>query len=265
MLLFVEYLACGLAQHLTSPYSSPLMAIPNKCGGVRMILNYSTKAQQVHHFGQLSIFRASEVLDPLGKYENFSLFDLVSLCYQILAHQYIIPMFAFSTAIKLYEWLTLPQENIAAPRWSVTGISEVVKCLKLVTACLDNVIVFNADIDSRATSILELFQQLQKHNLNLLLAQPQLAAIEDCFFGRFVAPFDVLLVRTHILPPLQKRDKTPDDPRAFWAMTSSAYSICVPTRSSLDYEGLAFACLFPHGHYADTASTGGILLVSKYG
>ena len=35
-----QYLAAGLIQHSTSPYSSPLVIIPKKSGGVRIAVNY---------------------------------------------------------------------------------------------------------------------------------------------------------------------------------------------------------------------------------
>ena len=34
-----QYLAAGLIQHSTSPYSSPLVVIPKKCGGVSITVN----------------------------------------------------------------------------------------------------------------------------------------------------------------------------------------------------------------------------------
>ena len=35
-----QYLAAGLIQHSTSPYSSPLVVIPKNSGGVRITVNY---------------------------------------------------------------------------------------------------------------------------------------------------------------------------------------------------------------------------------
>ena len=35
-----QYLAAGLIQHSTSPYSSPLVVIPKKSGGVWITVNY---------------------------------------------------------------------------------------------------------------------------------------------------------------------------------------------------------------------------------
>ena len=44
-----QYLAAGLVQHSTSPYSSPLVVIPKKSGSVRIIVNYK-KLNQMSSF-----------------------------------------------------------------------------------------------------------------------------------------------------------------------------------------------------------------------
>ena len=67
----------GLIQHSTSPYSSPMVAIPKKDGGVRITINYK-KLNAISSLGQLRIPREHEVLDSLGKASIFSLFDQVS-------------------------------------------------------------------------------------------------------------------------------------------------------------------------------------------
>ena len=72
-----QYLPAGLIQHSTSPYSSPLVAIPKKDGGVRITNNYK-KLNAISFLGQLPIPRVDEVIDSLGESRIFSLFDLVS-------------------------------------------------------------------------------------------------------------------------------------------------------------------------------------------
>ena len=72
-----QYLSAGLIQHSTSPYSSPLVVIPETSGGVRIIMNYK-KLNQISKFSQLPIPRVDQVLDSLGSGRVFSLFDLVS-------------------------------------------------------------------------------------------------------------------------------------------------------------------------------------------
>ena len=69
-----QYVAAGLIQHSTSPYSSPLVVISKKFGGVRITVNY-TNLNQIGKFSQLPISRVDQVLDSLGSGRVFSLFD----------------------------------------------------------------------------------------------------------------------------------------------------------------------------------------------
>ena len=65
-----QYLAAGLIQHSTSPYSSPMVAIPKKDGGVRITINYK-KPNDISCLGQLPTPRVDEVLDYMGKKAHF--------------------------------------------------------------------------------------------------------------------------------------------------------------------------------------------------
>ena len=60
-----QYLPAGLIQHSTSPYSSPLVVISKKFGGVRITVNY-TNLNQIGKFSQLPISRVDHVLVSLG-------------------------------------------------------------------------------------------------------------------------------------------------------------------------------------------------------
>ena len=61
-----QFLAASLVQHWTSPYSSPLVAISKKSGGVRITVNYK-KLNKISNLSQLPIPRVDQVLDSLGK------------------------------------------------------------------------------------------------------------------------------------------------------------------------------------------------------
>ena len=69
-----QYLAAGLIQHSTSPYSSRLVVIPKKSGGVRITVSYKN-LNQTSILSQLPILRVDQVLDSLGSGRVFSLFD----------------------------------------------------------------------------------------------------------------------------------------------------------------------------------------------
>ena len=72
-----SYLAAGFIQHSTSPWSSPLVYVPKKSGGIRITVNYQ-KLNKVTEIPQISIPRVDEVLDTLGGSSVFSVFDLFS-------------------------------------------------------------------------------------------------------------------------------------------------------------------------------------------
>ena len=78
-----QYLAAGLIQHSTSPYSSPLVVIPKKSGGVRITVNYR-KLNILWELSQLPIPREDDTLDELLHGKIYSLFDMKSSFHQIV-------------------------------------------------------------------------------------------------------------------------------------------------------------------------------------
>ena len=94
--LINQYIAAGLIPHSTSPYSSPLVVVPNQSGGVRITVNYK-KLIDISRLSQLPIPRMDQILDSLGKGRVFSFFDLVSSFHQISAHIDTVPTTAFGT------------------------------------------------------------------------------------------------------------------------------------------------------------------------
>ena len=88
--IMAKDLAAGLIQHSTSPYSSPLMVLSKKCGGVRITVYYKI-LNHISILSQLPISRVGQFLASLGKGRVFSLFDVVSSFYQITARRFALP------------------------------------------------------------------------------------------------------------------------------------------------------------------------------
>ena len=61
-----QYLAAGLIQHSTFPYSSSLVVIPKKSRGVHITFNCK-KVNQISCLSRLPILRVDQILDSLGK------------------------------------------------------------------------------------------------------------------------------------------------------------------------------------------------------
>ena len=72
-----SYLAAGLIQHSASPWSSPLVCVLKKLGGIRITVNYQ-KLNKITEIPQIVIPRVDEVLDTVGGSSVFSVFDLFS-------------------------------------------------------------------------------------------------------------------------------------------------------------------------------------------
>ena len=59
-------------------------------------------------------------------------------------HKNTIPLTAFCTLTRLFEWLMMPQGRSAAPGWFVKVINEVINGLDRIAAYLEDLIVFDA-------------------------------------------------------------------------------------------------------------------------
>ena len=117
-----SYLAAGLIQHSTSPWSSPLVCVPKKSGGIRITVNYQ-KLNKVTKIPQIAIPRVDEVLDPFSGFT------------QLTIHPDTIPLTAFCTLNGLYECLRMPQSTFGSPAWFVSVMDSLQPAL-IISACI---------------------------------------------------------------------------------------------------------------------------------
>ena len=181
-----SYLAAGLIQHSTSPWSSPLVCVPKKSGGIRITVNYQ-KLNKVTEIPQIAIPRVDEVLDTLGGGSVFSVFDLFSGFTQLTIHPDTIPLTAFCTPNGLYEWLRMPQGAAGAPAW-------LVSVMRLVTAGLDNIRMYLDDAigsdDSpihHVATLATFFARLRLHSLKLSPDKSRIGAARVDFLGHVIS------------------------------------------------------------------------------
>ena len=181
-----SYLAAGLIQHSTSPWSSRLMCVPKKSGGIRITVNYQ-KLNEVTEIPQIAIPRVDEGLDTLGGGSVFSVFDLFSGFTQLTNHPDTIPLTAFCTPNGLYEWLRMPQGTAAAPAWFVS-------VMRLVTTGLDNIRMYLDDAigsdDSpihHVATLAAFFARLHLHSLKLSPDKSQIGVVRIDFLGHVIS------------------------------------------------------------------------------
>ena len=180
-----SYLAAGLIQHSTPPWSSPLVCVPKKSGGIRITVNYR-KLNKVTEIPQIAIPRVDEVLDTLGGGSIFSVFDLFLGFTQLTIHPDTIPLTAFCTPNGLYEWLRMPQGAAGAPAWFVS-------VMRLVTDGLDNIRMYLEDEISsddcpihHVATLATFFARVRLHKLKLFPDKSRIGAARVDFLGRVI-------------------------------------------------------------------------------
>ena len=107
--------------------------------------------------------------------------------HQITIDKDTIPLTAFCTPTRLFEWLVMPQGSNAAPGWFVEVINEVIKYLDRVAASLDDGIVFDPDPTVQVANVHSLFEPLRKYNLIFSPAKAKLGATDADFLRHTIS------------------------------------------------------------------------------
>ena len=154
-----SYIAAGLIQHFTSPWSSPLVCAPKKSGGIQITVNYR-KLNKVTKIPQIAIPRVDEVLDTLDGGSACTVFDLFSGFTPLTIHPDTIPLTEFCTPNGLCKWLRMPQAAAGTPAWFVS-------VMRLATSGLDNIRTYLDDAIRSADSPIT-----PRSNLSYLLCAP---------------------------------------------------------------------------------------------
>ena len=181
-----SYLAAGLIQYSTSPWSSPLVCVPKKSGGIQITVNYQ-KLNKVTEIPQIAIPSVDEVLDTLGGGSVFSVFDLFSGFTQLAIHPDTIPLTAFCTPNGLYEWLRMPQGAAGAPAWFVLVMRLVTAGLDNIRMCLDDAIGSDDCPIHDVATLATFFARLRLHKLKLSPDKSRIGAARVDFLGHVIS------------------------------------------------------------------------------
>ena len=181
-----SYLAAGLIQHSVSPWSSPLVCVPKKSGGIRITVNYQ-KLNNVTEISQIAIPRVDEVLDTLDGGYVLSVFDLFLGFTQLTIHSDTIPLTAFFTPNGLYEWLRMPQGAVGAPAWFVSVMRLVTAGLDTIRMYLDDAIGSDDCPIHHVATLAAFFARLRLHKLKLSPDKAWIGAARVDFLGHIIS------------------------------------------------------------------------------
>ena len=102
-----ELLNAGLIEKSRSPYSAPVIVVPKKDGGYRLVIDYR-RLNKITKKDSYPIPRISDNLDSISNAKFFSTMDLNSGFYNLKMNPKDKEKTAFTTGQGLYQWVRMP-------------------------------------------------------------------------------------------------------------------------------------------------------------
>ena len=172
----------GIVRPSKSPYNSPLLLVPKKDGSWRMVIDYrKLNKQTVPDRFPMPVI--NDVLAQLGGAKIFSSLDLMSGYWQIPLEEESKHLTAFSSHQEHLEFNVLPFGLTNAPLAFMRAMMQVLGDIKNVLIYIDDIIVFNNDLDSHLQTLKEVLERLQYAGLKLKVKKCQFLSRELEYLG----------------------------------------------------------------------------------
>ena len=165
-----------------SPYNSPLLLVPKKDGSWRMVIDYrKLNKQTVPERFPMPVI--NDVLAQLGGAKVFTSLDLMSGYWQIPLEEESKPLTAFSSHNEHLEFNVLPFGLTNAPLAFMRAMMQVLGDLKNVMIYIDDIIIFNEDLETHLQTLKDVLDRLQKAGLKLKVKKCQFLSRELEYLG----------------------------------------------------------------------------------
>lgn len=163
-----ELLDAGVIRESESPFSSPIVVVKKKNGGIRLCIDYRKLNLQTIK-DAYALPNLEESFSALNGSKWFSVLDLKSGYYQIEMHEEDKAKTAFVTPLGFWEFNRMPQGATNAPS-TFQRIME--KCmgslhLKEVLVFIDDLIVFSNTLEEHENRLLRVLNRLKEYGLKL--------------------------------------------------------------------------------------------------
>ena len=209
-------LDAGIIVPSDSPWTSPVIPVKKKDGGMRLCIDYR-KLNSVTSEGKYQMPRVDEMVEKLGKAEFITKIDLTKGYYQVPLAPEDRHKSAFVTPMGKFEFTRMPFGLKGAPTTFQRLMDRILSpCHESASSYIDDIAVFSDSWEDHLQHIREVFAVLRAANLK---ARPK-----KCFFCMYECDFLGHTVgRNKVQPDVLKiqaiRDfktpKTKKDVRAF--------------------------------------------------
>ena len=180
-----EMLEMGAIQPSSSPWSSPVVLVPKKDGGVRFCVDYRG-LHQVADFHAYPMPRTDEILDRVGAAKFISTLDLSRGYWQIPLAKEAQPKTAFTTPFGLFEFLVMPFGLHGAPATFQRCMDAVLRGLSFVAAYLDDVVIYSDAWSDHLQHLRSVLIRLRSAGLTAKPKKCFLAKKETLFLGHII-------------------------------------------------------------------------------
>ena len=178
----------GVIQKSTSPWSSAIVLVKKKNGGIRPCVDYRRLNALVRPEG-FPMPRIQDCLDAVAGATLFSVFDLTNGYFQIPLKKEDIPKSSFVTKYGQYEFKTMPFGlNSASSTFQRT--MELVMAGLQWTTCLiyiDDIIVFSKNFEEHISRVEEVLSRISRAGLKLRPDKCEMLKGETTFLGHVVS------------------------------------------------------------------------------
>ena len=181
-------LANGWIRQSFSEYSSPMVCVRKKCGGLRLCIDYRKLNLKTIPDRQ-PIPRIQDILDSLHGNRWFTTLDMSQAYHQGELHEDSRKFTAFSTPWSLYEWIRIPYGIMNAPpgfqRFIFSCLANLIdQCCK---AYLDDVLTYSKTFEDHVEDVRKVLRTMKERGVKLNLSKCCLFRREVKYLGRLIS------------------------------------------------------------------------------
>ncbi|XP_035264283.1 uncharacterized protein LOC118222647 [Anguilla anguilla] len=205
-----DLLEKGWIQTSRSPYSSPVVVVKKKDGGLRLCCDYrelNKKSVPDRH----PIPRIQDLIDSLCGSSWYSVLDQGKAYHQGFMDEESRPLTAFITPWGLFEWTRIPFGLSSSPAEFQRAMEECLEGLRddVCLPYLDDNLVHSPSFDEHLNHIRLVLQSYQKYGIKLTAKKCEMFKRSVRFLGRIVSEQGYTMDPADIEPVLALKERRP--------------------------------------------------------